>query len=123
MGDDACRPPTDKQTHIYTHKHTYRVKTEEIFFTAKFFYFLFFFLYLFESKKDGFQQAERRAAAETAEHLINSLYDQSRHHNFQIYINFQSKCLTSKSDKYNESWDTLLTASDDVINIEMERDI
>ena len=55
LNDDVCRAPTDKQTHIYTHKHTYRVKTEETFFYGQIFYFLFFFLYLFESKKDGFQ--------------------------------------------------------------------
>ena len=35
-----------------------------------------------------------------------------------IYHNFKS---TSKSDKYNESWNILLTASDDVISIKTER--
>ena len=30
LNDDVCRAPTDKQTH----KHTYRVKTEETFLTA-----------------------------------------------------------------------------------------
>ena len=59
LNNDVCRAPTDKQTHkhthTHTHKHTYRVKTEETFFYGQIFYFLFFFLYLFESKKDGFQ--------------------------------------------------------------------
>ena len=41
LNDDICRVPTDKQTHKHTHKHTYRVKTEETFFTAKFFIFYF----------------------------------------------------------------------------------
>ena len=50
------REQTNKHTNIYTHKHTYRVKTEETFFYGQIFYFLFFFLYLFESKKDGFQK-------------------------------------------------------------------
>ena len=55
LNDDICRVATDKQTHKHTHKHTYRVKTEETFFYGQILYFLFFFLYLFESKKDGFQ--------------------------------------------------------------------
>ena len=62
LNNDVCRARTDKQTHkhthTHTHKHTYRVKTEETFFYGQIFYFLFFFLYLFESKKDGFQQTE-----------------------------------------------------------------
>ena len=41
LNDDVCRPPTDKQTHTYTNIHTYRVKTEETFFTADFFIFYF----------------------------------------------------------------------------------
>ena len=52
------REQTNKHTNIYTHKHTYRVKTEETFFYGQIFYFLFFFLYLFESKKDGFQKTK-----------------------------------------------------------------
>ena len=54
LNDNVCRAPTDKQTHIYTHKHTYRVKTEETFFYGQIFYFLFFLLYLFESIKRRF---------------------------------------------------------------------
>ena len=65
LNDDVCRARTDKQTHKYIHKHTYRVKTEETFFYGQIFYFLFFFLYLFESKKDGFQQMN----SSTDEHI------------------------------------------------------
>ena len=37
LNDGVCRATTDKQTHKHTNKHTYRVKTEETFFTLKFF--------------------------------------------------------------------------------------
>ena len=56
LNNDVCRAPTDKQTHTHIHKHTYRVKTEETFFTAKFFIVYFSFSISLKVKKDGFQQ-------------------------------------------------------------------
>jgi len=43
------------------------------------------------------------------------------HHSLEIYHDFKSIRLTSKFDKHNVSWNTLVTASDDVINIRTER--
>ena len=52
LNDEVCRMATDKQTHKYIHKkHTYRVKTEETFFTAKCFIFFFPFCNSLEVKK------------------------------------------------------------------------
>ena len=51
LNDDVCRAATDKQTHKHTHKHTYRVKTEETFFTAKFFIVYFSFSISLKVKK------------------------------------------------------------------------
>ena len=50
------RVSTDKQTHKYTHthtykKHTYRVKTEETFFTSRINFWLRPFLDLYECKR------------------------------------------------------------------------
>ena len=62
LNDDVCRARTDKQTHKHTythiHKHTYRVKTEETFFTAKFFIVYFSFSISLKVKKDGFQYTQ-----------------------------------------------------------------
>ena len=41
--------------------------------------------------------------------------------NFEIYHYFKSIRLTSKFDKYIESWNTLATVSDDVIIIKTEK--
>ena len=46
LNNEVSRATTDKQTHTHTHtykKHTYRVKTEETFFTLKCFNFKFLF--------------------------------------------------------------------------------
>ena len=55
LNDDVYRARTDKQTHKHTythiHKHTYRVKTEETFFTAKFFIVYFSFSISLKVKK------------------------------------------------------------------------
>ena len=52
LNDEVCRMATDKQTHKYIHKkHTYRVKTEETFFTANFFIFNFSFSISLKVKK------------------------------------------------------------------------
>ena len=52
LNDEVCRMATDKQTHKYIHKkHTYRVKTEETFFMAKFFIFYLSFCNSLKVKK------------------------------------------------------------------------
>ena len=51
LNDDVCRAATDKQTHKHTYKHTYWVKTEDTFFTAKFFIFYFSFSNSLKVKK------------------------------------------------------------------------
>ena len=69
LNDDVCRVVTDKQTHKYIHKHTYRVKTEETFFTAKFFIFYFSFPICLKVKKTvSNKQTQRRAAADRSRH-------------------------------------------------------
>ena len=46
LNDEVCRAMTDKQIHKQTHKHTYRVKTEETFLCL-----LHFFIFYFRLKR------------------------------------------------------------------------
>ena len=59
FNDDVCRGATDKQTHIYKKKHISSKNRGNLFFTAKFFYFLFFFSNSLKVKKDGFQNVQK----------------------------------------------------------------
>ena len=54
LNDEVCRVATDKQTHKYTIKNAYRVKTEVTFFYLQIFIFYFHFSDTFESKKKLF---------------------------------------------------------------------
>merc|ERR1711923_515715 len=62
------------------------------------------------------EKQNKNKARKPIEHFIHST-----HHNFEIYHDFKSIRLASKFDRYNESWNTLVTASDDVVDIKTER--